>query len=129
MSSKAHHVLTNKQYYRWQKAMRIGYKIFKCHQLPERSFFYHGMQFPMCARCTGIAIGFAILGPIITIFTLGNMYISMILIFLMIQDGLLQLFKVLESTNLRRLITGLGFGYAFFSIIIHIIVKFIEIVF
>ena len=29
-----------------------------CHQMPERSFFYKGKQFPVCARCTGVIIGF-----------------------------------------------------------------------
>ena len=28
-----------------------------CHQMPERSFFYKGKQFPVCARCTGVIIG------------------------------------------------------------------------
>lgn len=28
-----------------------------CHQLAERSFFYKGYQFPVCARCTGVTIG------------------------------------------------------------------------
>lgn len=27
--------------------------IFGCHRRPERSFFYKGRQFPICARCTG----------------------------------------------------------------------------
>ena len=28
-----------------------------CHQMAERSFLFHGMQMPLCARCTGIYIG------------------------------------------------------------------------
>ena len=30
-----------------------------CHQLPERSFFIAGHKFAVCARCTGLYIGFA----------------------------------------------------------------------
>ncbi len=29
-----------------------------CHQLPERSFFIAGHQFAVCARCTGLDVGF-----------------------------------------------------------------------
>ena len=68
MCSKKYKPLTEKQYIRWQKAMNLGYKICRCHQLSERSFRYKGMQFPACARCTGILIGFNIVGPIVTIF-------------------------------------------------------------
>jgi uncharacterized membrane protein len=28
-----------------------------CHQLPDRSFHWHGAQFAVCARCTGIYLG------------------------------------------------------------------------
>jgi uncharacterized membrane protein len=30
-----------------------------CHQKPERSFFWEGQQFPVCARCTGLYISAA----------------------------------------------------------------------
>lgn len=126
MSSRTQYIHTNKQYKRWQKAMLIGNKLFRCHQLPERSFFFHGMQFPVCARCTGIALGFFLVGPIVSIFYTGNLILSLVLIFLMVQDGLLQLFHVLDSTNFRRLITGLGFGYGTFSLILFGIIKIIE---
>src|SRR4051812_22204660 len=29
-----------------------------CHQLPERSFFIAGHKFAVCARCTGLYLGF-----------------------------------------------------------------------
>lgn len=120
--------LTQKQYKRWLFFMSLGYKVFRCHQLPDRSFHINGIQFPLCARCTGILIGFVLLGPIITIFTYGNMYVSLGLILLMIIDGTLQLLTKYRFNNMLRLLTGLGFGYASFSIIVHMIVKTIQLV-
>ena len=31
-----------------------------CHQLPDRSFFWDGHQFPVCARCTGLYLSGAV---------------------------------------------------------------------
>jgi uncharacterized membrane protein len=31
-----------------------------CHQRPDRSFFWDGHQFPVCARCTGIYLSTAL---------------------------------------------------------------------
>jgi uncharacterized membrane protein len=36
---------------------------FICHQRPERSFFVHGRQLPVCARCTGLYVGAAMAAP------------------------------------------------------------------
>lgn len=119
--------LTEKQYKIWTRLMSLGKKIFRCHQSPDRSFFFHGMQFPLCARCTGILFGFVLAGPVISIFTLGDMLLSMVLILVMLCDGSLQFYTKYESNNYTRLLTGLGFGYACFSIILHIVIKMIMI--
>lgn len=42
----------------WEKARVIGYAL--CHQLSARSFFIHEHQTPLCARCTGMYLGFSI---------------------------------------------------------------------
>jgi len=31
-----------------------------CHQIPERSFFVEGHPFAVCARCTGLYVGFTV---------------------------------------------------------------------
>jgi uncharacterized membrane protein len=35
-----------------------------CHQLPQRSFYFQGVQLPVCARCTGLYAGAAALAAI-----------------------------------------------------------------
>ncbi|HEY2434127.1 MAG TPA: DUF2085 domain-containing protein [Vicinamibacterales bacterium] len=37
---------------------------FICHQRPERSFFFHGRQLAVCARCTGLYFGAAGVVPL-----------------------------------------------------------------
>src|SRR6266545_3773976 len=34
-----------------------------CHQRPDRSFFIHGHQMAVCARCTGLYVGAAVAVP------------------------------------------------------------------
>lgn len=87
-----------------------------CHQLPERSFFYKGKQFPVCARCTGVCIG-EFLTVITCLFGLRIKTSTCLkLIFIMGFDWLIQAIKIKKSTNLRRLVSGIlgGFGLFFF---------------
>ncbi|WP_458455685.1 DUF2085 domain-containing protein [Methanobrevibacter sp.] len=90
-----------------------------CHRLPERSFFFKGRQFPVCSRCTGIYIGFfiSILFKYLKLFSLPNNFlICFILTFPLLLDGFTQFFKLRESNNRLRLITGLMFGLSYLFI-------------
>lgn len=39
----------------WDKVRLLGYAV--CHQIETRSFFFHDLQSPLCARCTGMYLG------------------------------------------------------------------------
>lgn len=90
-----------------------------CHQIPERSFFYKGEQFPVCARCTGVVVG-----QFLCICTalVKKRFKNICYIFLLIPigiDWLIQFIKIKESNNIRRFITGILGGYAVFGIYIN----------
>lgn len=109
----------------WQSVVELLYEIGNnsgCHQLPERSLYWKGHQFPVCARCTGVTIGqfFAvILGVIIDI----PLSLSAFFLSIMGMDWGLQEFKLKESTNYRRVFTGILGGFGLFSIYISAIKK------
>lgn len=91
---------------------------YMCHQLPERSFFLWGMQFPICSRCMGIYLGGS-LGGFLALagflkmprfFRTRKMLLLMALP--MVLDGVTQTFLYArESDNALRLVTGLMFGF------------------
>lgn len=95
-----------------------------CHRKPERSFFWKGKQFPVCARCTGIHIGY-ISFPLFlfSVFTL-NIWWTIFLILPTYIDGLTQAFFKRESNNLLRVTTGVIAGIGLMSLV-SIIGKFI----
>lgn len=82
-----------------------------CHQKPERSFYYKQFQFPICARCLGINIGY-ILGISSLLFIKITFITALLLCIPIIIDVFMQYHLKIMSTNLRRLITGIlgGFG-------------------
>jgi uncharacterized membrane protein len=106
------------------KLMDLGERA-GCHQKPERSFFYHGYQFPVCARCTGAILGYILAVP--AYFLIGFLLpLSIAGILVLLADWLLQAVKLKESNNRRRLITGIMGGYGMMSfqlMILHCILK------
>jgi uncharacterized membrane protein len=93
-----------------------------CHQLPERSFVGGGHQLPVCARDTGIYLGFVI--GLLVLAALDRGYrrtevprpwvlaLGAVLIAVMGWDGVTSYVGLRPTTNLIRLATGLGTGFA-----------------
>lgn len=97
-----------------------------CHQMPERSFFYKGKQFPVCARCTGVAIG-QVAAIIAFLFKVQIKALHcIVLLSIMGFDWFVQEINLVRSTNIRRLITGICGGFGLFSLYILILKKIIK---
>lgn len=91
-----------------------------CHQLPERSYFFQGVQLPLCARCSGIYLGFFLAIILLFIlyrkrprrggFPLGVFIVGSLFAAAMVFDGFSSYLGFRETTNLIRLLTGSAFG-------------------
>lgn len=98
----------------------LGYGL--CHQLPERSFFAGGHQVPVCARDTGIYIGFVVSFALLAALwgkrrpsempPAAVIAIAAGFIGFMAWDGVSSYAGWRTTTNDIRLITGLLCGYA-----------------
>lgn len=112
----------------WVTLMTIGAKT-GCHQRADRSFFINNCQFPICARCTGVHIGY-IIAIILTFFCHPPIWFCIAFCGIMFIDWLVQFLKIKESNNIRRLVTGIIGGYGLLSfeinVILLIINKFVE---
>lgn len=84
--------------------------LFGCHQRADRSFHFHGRQFPICARCTGELAGILASGLTFALWHPGWKPALLLLVPLVL-DGGLQALTPYESGNGRRLVTGTLFGY------------------
>lgn len=98
-----------------------------CHQLPERSFFGGGIQVPVCARDTGIYLGFVAAFILLAIVHRGRrtrgfpgLHVWVVMgVFLaaMAWDGFSSYLGFRETTNTLRLLTGLGVGISVAAVI------------
>lgn len=95
----------------WLWSMEAGAKL-GCHQMPERSFFCRGYQFPVYARCTGILVSFPIAYAALCLRKKIPTKLCALLVVTMVMDGSLQYMGIKESTNKRRFLIGIcgGFG-------------------
>ncbi len=99
---------------KWQTLMRFGAST-GCHQMPERSFFLFGYQFPVCARCTGVFLG-NVLGFVLFFAKGFSMLAALAGCLAMLTDWLLQRLHIAESTNVRRFLTGIAGGFGVISL-------------
>lgn len=134
----------------WVSVVKTGFlnyvKILEysgCHRIPERSFFYKGNQFPVCARCTGVFAGqhvaiitllvacvfagFKITDHLFYLFLLSIACMTPMLI-----DWTFQEYFGNMSNNKRRFVTGIvcGFGtgsiyYAILGFVIAYLLTFV----
>lgn len=91
-----------------------------CHRMPERSFFYKGYQFPVCVRCTGVLLG-QLAAIIVNLFYRIPLKFAFACLAVMGFDWGIQELKIMPSTNIRRLFTGISGGFGLFSIYFLII--------
>jgi uncharacterized membrane protein len=102
-----------------------------CHQLPERSFFGGGLQVPVCARDTGIYVGFVLSLALIALLDRGRrrsglpewslLVLGGAMIAVMAWDGVTSYAGLRSTTNDIRLATGLMTGWALPLIVVPLL--------
>lgn len=106
----------------WCALMAWGNRL-GCHQLPERSFFFRGYQFPLCARCSGILLGEICGVPLYFLGIRPPLWLLLLLFCIMVLDGGSQFLGWQTSTNWRRLCTGALAGYASLTLLFYIVAR------
>jgi len=83
-----------------------------CHRRKDRSIRISGYTFPLCARCTGLWLGF-VMGLLVRV---AGLHMPPVFVFAFMLpltvDSLTQLAGYRESNNRLRLLSGFLFGIA-----------------
>lgn len=91
-----------------------------CHRMKSRSLTIKGYTLPLCARCTGILLGYLFF-PILLVVNLNlSLWLGIILNFPMVLDGWTQKKKLRMSNNSLRFTTGIISGFGQSIIIVSI---------
>ncbi len=97
-----------------------------CHQIPDRTLWIGGLPLPVCARDTGIYIGFFIGYILLSIrrknaYGPPNLWATLFMVTPMILDAVTQFIGLRVSTNVVRLLTGLWFGTALSPFLVYLL--------
>ncbi|MED3575323.1 DUF2085 domain-containing protein [Cytobacillus praedii] len=86
--------------------------IVPCHRMKNRCITIKGYTLPLCARCTGILIGYFFFPILLLIDIHISIWLGLFINIPMIIDGWTQKKKYRMSNNTLRLFTGIicGFG-------------------
>ena len=97
-----------------------------CHQIPYKSIEINGINFLVCARCSGIYFG-GLFSSMIFLFSSGNYSLKVIYLFIaaipMVIDVILYSTGVYTYSKIIALFTGLLFGFVVVSFILFSIEK------
>ena len=88
-----------------------------CHQRADRSFFLGSYQLPVCSRCVGVLAGQLAFFTHACCAHVWSLKVNILLLATMGVDYGLQRMCLVESTNVRRLLTGMAGGYGFWGIL------------
>ena len=89
---------------------RYDVQFVACHRMPSRSFFFRRRQFPVCARCTGILLGYLSFPAFFIGAISPSLWIGIALNVPALVDGASQAAGWRESNNALRLVTGVLSG-------------------
>lgn len=90
-----------------------------CHQAPERSFFFRGAQFPVCARCTGVILAQTGTALAALAGRSASPAVGAVLMIPMAVDWALQYAGIRESNNTRRFVTGVLAGAGYVTLLVN----------
>lgn len=96
--------------------------VWYCHGLPDRSLRWSGRPLPICARCTGLWIGYGLAATMVWFWML-PWWLSLWLVAPLIADGGTQALGWRTSNNTLRLVTGLMAGIGEIMFIVWALVQ------
>ncbi|WP_308160654.1 MULTISPECIES: DUF2085 domain-containing protein [unclassified Bacillus (in: firmicutes)] len=84
--------------------------IIPCHRMKSRSITIKGYTLPLCARCTGILLGYLFFPFLLIAGIHLSLWLGLLLNVPMVLDGWTQKRKYRMSNNVLRVITGIMSG-------------------